>query len=209
MSSCPEVYAMDTAVGPKKFPRIVLFRGPSAFAVAQESRSGTRWLESLSDGLGMERPCIARGFPARGKFMEHVIEFPGVDGLGEVAIHARGEAALTVAFHGMSRQRNDRQVRSAGAFFLAKCGGGFEPVHLRHLHIHQHEVKAFLLDGLERFASIGRQDNLVSPLFEQPHRQALVHRIVFGEQHAQNARRLARVSTIVRKLVGRRRTANA
>src|SRR5208283_3699515 len=116
MGGCPETYIVDTAVGQEKFPRIVLLWVPTAFDLTRERRSGKRWLETLSDGLGMERARIARAFPARGKFMEQVIEFLRVDGFGQVAIHPCGEAALTVAFHSMRRQRDDGQVRSARAF---------------------------------------------------------------------------------------------
>ena len=72
---------------------------------------------------------------------------------------------------GMVRQRAD-QAR------------GFQPVHLRHLHVHQDQVEALArgeLDGLN--TGVGHLD-LQPDQFQQFDRNFLVDRVVFGQQKA-------------------------
>src|ERR1022692_2208642 len=54
-----------------------------------------------------------------------------MDWLGDVAVHAGGEASLTVARYGMSRHGNDRNMPSRAALFRPDGGSGLEPVRLR------------------------------------------------------------------------------
>ena len=61
-----------------------------------------------------------------------------MDGLGQVVLHARIQAALAVAFHGVGGHGDDGQVVEPG--FLADGSGGGQAIHFGHLDVHQHQV---------------------------------------------------------------------
>jgi hypothetical protein len=58
--------------------------------------------------------------------------------LGQIVVHAARETALERAHHGIGRQRHDRRSRGA-ALDLADALRSLEPVHHRHLHVHENE----------------------------------------------------------------------
>lgn len=75
---------------------------------------------------------------------EYLVELDRVDWLGNVSVHSRREASFFVAFHGVRGERDDGLMPVRGAFKPANRGGGFEPVHLRHLNVHQNQIESFL-----------------------------------------------------------------
>ena len=87
-------------------------------------------------------------------------------GLGEVAVHSSAQAAFAVAGHGVGRHRHDADALAGILFAAADFLGGLEPVHLRHLHIHENDVEARCGPNLQCFAAILRQRYLVAGLFE-------------------------------------------
>ena len=72
--------------------------------------------------------------------------------------------------------------RPASASIWRMIAGGLEPVHSRHLHVHQHQVESLRGHGLGRFRAVVRNDHGVPALLKNAHRHALIHDIVFGEQ---------------------------
>ena len=65
-----------------------------------------------------------------------------VDWLRQIAVHAGFQAALAIALHGVSGQRDERQrAGAASASPLADRLRRLEPAHLRHLQVHQHDVE--------------------------------------------------------------------
>ena len=76
----------------------------------------------------------------------------GIDWLRNVVVHAGGEAAFTIAHHGMSRHGDDRDMFHVGLFLITNGdngGSGFKPVHFRHLHIDEWIRRISGANGLE------------------------------------------------------------
>jgi hypothetical protein len=120
------------------------------------------------------------------------VELLGADGLGEVAVHAGGEAALAIALHGVGRHGDDGHMFARLPLALSQQPRGGEAVQLRHLHVHQHEVEGFAGECVQRFAAVVRNDGVVAQAFEQLERDLLVDGTVLGQQHVQPARRRGR-----------------
>jgi hypothetical protein len=59
-----------------------------------------------------------------------------------------------------------------------------QAIHLRHLHVHQHQVKFLCLQGVQSFSAIERYDDLMALSLEQPRGYLLVDQVVFDEQDA-------------------------
>ena len=59
---------------------------------------------------------------------------------------------------------------------------GFEPVHFRHLHIHQDQVEGLFLPCRQRLPSGLGQNDRVSSLLQESHRYSLVYQVVFRQQ---------------------------
>jgi hypothetical protein len=81
------------------------------------------------------------------------------------------------------------------ALDLADRPGSFQPIHARHLGIHQHQVKGLrigVLNGGNNFQAVRRYGNLVTPLFQQVGHQHLAHLIAFRQQDPQGASQIVR-----------------
>ena len=70
-------------------------------------------------------------------------------------------------------------------FRVADGGRGFEPIHLRHLHIHQHHVKVRLFQCFQGGAPIFHHGDLVAHLLQQSAGQPLVDGVVFRHQYVE------------------------
>ena len=91
--------------------------------------------------------------------------------------------------------------------------GRLEPVHLRHLHVHEDQRERAgrrVPEHLEHLLPGRRHLDLVAALFEQPHAEHLVDRVVLGQQDARAGPALA--EHLFRRqaaaLVGRARNAH-
>ena len=62
-----------------------------------------------------------------------------------LAIHARRQATFLTAFHGMWRQRDHWRMVTTNLFLLTNHCSSFQPIHSRHLHIHEGQVKNVFL----------------------------------------------------------------
>ena len=68
------------------------------------------------------------------------------------------------------------------AIFLlefANGDGGFQSVHLWHLHVHQHQVKTLRGESLDRVAAVFYHYYVVPAFGQHADGHALIHRIVF------------------------------
>ena len=74
--------------------------------------------------------------------------------LGQVVVHARGEAALAVALHRVGRHRDDRQRGGPRLLAAADLARGRVAVELGHLAVHEHERVASLGDARRAPAAV-------------------------------------------------------
>src|SRR5437870_9778228 len=103
-------------------------------------------------------------------------------GLCQEAIHAYLEALFAILGERVSGNCHDGDVSPRVRLNAPDDSRGFQPIHLRHLDIHENEVKATGLEGFHRFAAVpGNHHGMTSPL-EQPDSDFLVHHIVLREQ---------------------------
>lgn len=58
---------------------------------------------------------LCRGFPS----FEQVVQLLWADGLGEVSVHAGGEAAVLITLQGVSRQGHNDLVTATNPFVLS------------------------------------------------------------------------------------------
>lgn len=90
-------------------------------------------------------------FRRAGAFDDRAHRAVDVDGLGEVGVHARGEAFLNVLMVGVGCEGDDGDVLRRLAVELSDGGGRLQAVHHRHLHVHQDRIELVwrgLLDPL-------------------------------------------------------------
>ena len=90
-------------------------------------------------------------FRRAGAFDDRARRAVDVDGLGEVGVHARGEAFLNVLMVGVGYEGDDGNVLRRLAVELSDGGSRLQAVHHQHLHVHQDRIELFwrgLLDPL-------------------------------------------------------------
>ena len=93
-------------------------------------------------GLGRRSvPPRRLGDGGRGQVLQGLEELLGPERLGDVAVHARRQAAFPVPLHGVGGHGDDRGMDAGARLAGPDRGGRLEPVHLRHLHVHQHRVE--------------------------------------------------------------------
>src|SRR5882757_8100626 len=96
------------------------------------------WLRSLRHRTTGTRPAISTNVKKRSAHRrQHVPELGETHRLAQVIIHARREAALTVAGESMRGECDDVEVIS---FDAAHAARDLESVHARHLDVHQDDV---------------------------------------------------------------------
>ena len=127
-------------------------------------------------GFGRQGACDGGGQPAQ----QRRVQVFGIDGLGDVVVHARGQAGGAVLAEGVRGHRDDRHVQAPAAQLACRL----DAVAAGHLHVHQHHVVG---------RCEGHRDGPVTVLGElgaqadgaqQFECDFLVDRVVFGEQHA-------------------------
>ena len=145
-----------------------------------------KWPNSDSARLAMNGGTLSRTcffLSGVGELLQQLDERSDLKWLGNVAIHTGGDTTLPVAQHRVGRHSDDRQV-SAGASFRGPDGsGGLEPVHLRHLHVHQHRVEVGSIEQGQGFAAVRRHRHVVSLFLQHARGDLLVDRVVLRQQN--------------------------
>ena len=144
------------------------------FAVQQR-----RHVAGLGQGDGGARPA--------GAGVQHILHrrdhLRPVQRLGQVAIHAGGNAGLGVARHGRGGHRQDRHP-AVDAGQLPDCLGGCQAIHHRQPHIHQHHIVLGRFGGGDRLGPIARQIDRIACLAQDGGGDELVHAAVLRQQNA-------------------------
>ena len=99
-------------------------------------------------------------------------------------VHAGGDTKLAVALHRIGGEGDDFWL-AVGRLPGADLAGGLEPVHLRHLQIHENEIVVPALQGGNRLKAVGHRVGTVTETLKEAHGDLLVHGVVLGEQHLQ------------------------
>lgn len=83
----------------------------------------------------------------------------------------------------MSGHGDDRNMASRTFFQFADRIRGLEPVHVRHLHVHQDHVEGIGGPRLDCFAAVAGDCHLMTLASQHPDGQFLIGQIVFGQQN--------------------------
>ena len=103
----------------------------------------------------------------------------------DVIVHARFKALLAVATHRAGRHGYDRRMMPRIPLARPQNARRREPVHFRHVDVHQHQVHRGPFQFLECFETRRRDINAMPIAFKRADYQTLVHRVVLGEQNPQ------------------------
>ncbi len=134
-----------------------------------------------------------RGMPRCPGHGRHGVEqFAGADGFADVTVHAGLQTAFAVALHGVSGHGKDRRVSAGRRLTLADGRRRLETVHVRHLHVHEHQVEGIVLQGRDGLGAVADHHDRMPLTAEQSQGQLLVERIVLRQKDVQDARRGSR-----------------
>ncbi|MFM1941794.1 MAG: hypothetical protein RI897_776 [Verrucomicrobiota bacterium] len=117
--------------------------------------------------------------------VEDGVQFSGVDGFGEVVIHACAEAVFAVAVHGVGGHGDDGDGGWGGGRGVgggADCPGGFESIHDGHLAVHEDEVIGGIAEHFEGFLAVRGDIGLVAESGESFGGDDLVGGVVFDDE---------------------------
>jgi hypothetical protein len=98
---------------------------------------------ALLQPLAVDHPLLGsreRPLGLRRDALDDLDQAIGAQRLAHIVVHAGREVPLAVAAQRVRGQRHDREADAAGPLAGAKGGRGLEPVHVRHLDVHQHDV---------------------------------------------------------------------
>jgi hypothetical protein len=129
------------------------------------------------------------GLPLRGDDRSGLDEFgqgsgKGLqsDGFAQMVIHPRGQASISIGLQGRRGQGDDGDPLAIGLGTPDRLRR-FEPVHHRHLAIHQHRIVVTRGDRGDRGRSVADDVHLESQTPKHHRRNTLVDGIVLGQEH--------------------------
>ncbi len=129
-------------------------------------------------GALFRSPCVLRTGLRRAN--QRGRQLPDADRLADVVVHAGRETCLPILGHGVRGHRHDPDGRRRWAG--PEPSRRLQPIHLRHLDVHQHDVVATTRDGSDRLHPVVREVGRVAHPRQQSKGKLLVHRVVLGEQ---------------------------
>jgi hypothetical protein len=129
-------------------------------------------------GIAAQRPALGEVAEQRGEVRDH-------DGLAEEAVHPGLQAGGDAAARDVRGHRDD--ARPAARIAGADAAGGLQTVHLRHLHVHEHQVVRAAGQHLQGLRAAPRHVRAVAEPREHVPRDLLVHRVVLDDEDGQPA----------------------
>ena len=118
----------------------------------------------------------------RHPFTQRCLQIVHGQRLGEIIVHAGGNAALGFALQGVRRDGDDRRAPAAGFFVGAHRGRQFKAVHVGHVAIGQQQGVVALTPGLERQLAVVRHLAGITEFGQLAADDLLVGHVVFGQQ---------------------------
>ena len=151
------------------------------------TRQGLR--QSVGYGIGLRLGCrrLAQARACADPARQRRPQLRRVDGFGHVVVHAHGEAALAIGLHRVGGHGDHRQVGEAGVG--PQQARGSLAVHHGHLHVHEHHVVAFALQGVERLLAMRSHVYRKTGIAQQLHGDELVQLVVLDQQHRRTPHR--------------------
>src|SRR2546421_3102370 len=110
-------------------------------------------------------------------------ELEGDEWLENVVVYARLDQALPVAPHGVARHGDDPGTE-VPLPRLPDDAGRLDPVHFRHLHVHEDDVVLLALDSLYGLGTVRSHIGAVAELSQEAKNKLLVGRVVLRKQDA-------------------------
>jgi hypothetical protein len=127
-----------------------------------------------------------------------------IDRLGQKAVHTRRADPVFGLLKHIGRERNDGQL-AVGCGQLPDRLGGLEAIHLRHVQVHQHHVRQFLLNLLQGHSTVLGEPHGVAHIAQECRHVFAVDGVVFGHDQVQARRtRFAAGGGGISSLFGRR-----
>jgi hypothetical protein len=74
----------------------------------------------------------------------------GADRFWQISIHSGSQTFLAITRHGVSCQSNDQLMFTCAKLFAANGRGRLKAIHVRHLKIHEHDIKVVLFERQKR-----------------------------------------------------------
>src|SRR5471032_1184365 len=189
----------DVAAAPRLFQLVEIDR-----RVFEEGRDGMRQgaaqeLAQLAEqgpvdrlgGVVGRRRVVLRGVrvrvAVRQPFVEFVAQLDQRDRLGQVIVHAGGQAFFGVAALGVGGHRHQRRAPAQRLLGGADVRRRLVTIHLRHAAIHQDQVVALALRRVDRLAAVEGELALAAVHGQHGGGHHLVGAVVLGHQHAVQA----------------------
>ena len=102
--------------------------------------------------------------------------------LQQVLVHSSIQTGLAVEARG---DGNDRSMFSSTRFAAADDSRRRQPIHDRHLNVHQHQIKRVLVELIDRFFAIAGNRNMAALALQQQGQQLLIDWAVLNHEHAE------------------------
>jgi len=96
------------------------------------------------------------------------------------------------------RHGDNRHVLRRAVLPAADRCSGFETIRLRHLDIHEDQIEGRPGERFHCLAAIRSHLDMVPVPLQQPHRETLVHGVIFRQQNPQAARGLRALAAACR-----------
>ncbi len=129
---------------------------------------------------------FGRGDPGAGRRAGLVTQQQGaqllfINRFGQIVVHAGAQQLLFLPGHGVGRNGHDRRLLLVRK--LANQLAGTNTVHLRHLNIHQDQVKLHLFRALNRLHTAFAKLNLLHLILQQDADQLQVGGVIIHGHH--------------------------
>lgn len=112
-------------------------------------------------------------------------EVVDADRLRQMSVHACHRTRVPVTVERAGGQRDDVRLQLLRQALLPDTARRRQPVEHRHLDIHQHDVVLMGGDGGHRRHAVTYDIDAMTELAQHELPGALIHRVVFSQQHAQ------------------------
>jgi hypothetical protein len=113
------------------------------------------------------------------------VQIGGIEGFLKISVHSGRKAMLAVTIQRMGSERNDRHMSASLLFLTTDFSGGFQSIHLGHLHVHEDHVEMIRLHRGNRLLAVESYLDTMALLLQDLEGEMLIHRTIFCQKNAQ------------------------